>query len=184
MVNKNILAKVEKEFLEEEKEDLENGIPSQKCKLIIYYLNSLPYEDIVEVIPSLYFWGTRDREVFEDYIFILLREIFMDCTTASEVISLADKLIYDISTEKENIFEKIVSDYALEDLGEDLLLKIAHDRTATDKQKVCRKVCERLCSELIKYTHPYVSGVLNRKSILCELFREQCQKEGFELKRP
>lgn len=106
MINKNILAKIEKEFLEEGKEDLENEIPSQKCKRIIYYLNSLPCEDIVKVIPYLYFWGTRDREIFGDYIFILLREIFMACTTASEVIFLADKLIHDASTDKLNIFEK------------------------------------------------------------------------------
>lgn len=53
MVNKNILARIEKEYLEEEKEDLEAGLPAQKCKLIIHYLNNLPSRHIINVMPSL-----------------------------------------------------------------------------------------------------------------------------------
>lgn len=183
MVNKNILARIEKEYLEEEKEDVESGLPAQKSKLIIHYLNSLPSSHIINVMPSLC-QASHDRGDFEEYISMLLYEIFMDCSTAAEVISLADKLIYDISTEKQNIFENLVPDYMFGNLGEDLLFKIGYDGIETDNSKVSRKACEKLCSQLIKYIHPYVEGVLNRKSILCELFRNQCQKERFELKRP
>ena len=113
--------------------------------------------------------------------FPYLCEIFIGCSTAAEVISLADKLIYDISTEKKDVFNNLVPDYMLGNLGEDLLFKIGYDGIETDKQKVYRRACEKLCSQLIKYIHPYVEGVLQRKSILCELFRSQCKKEGVEL---
>ena len=180
MVNQNILARIEKEYLEEEKDDSKEGLPAQKCKLIIHYLVSLPHRHIINVMPSLC-RASRDRGDFEEYISMLLYEIFMDCKTASEVISLADKLIYDINTKKKDIFKNLVPDYMFGNLGEDLLFKIGHDGIETDKQKICRRACEKLCCQLIKYIHPYVEGVLRRKSILCELFCNQCKKEGVAL---
>ena len=180
MIYTNVLAEmIEDEYLEEERADLEVGLPPQKCIPIIRYLSCLPSWYATNIMPSLR-KASRDRGVFEEYISILLREIFMDCSTAAEVIALADKLIYDISTEKQNVFGKIVSDYTLKDLGEDLLFKIGYDGIEADKQKVCRKACEKLCSELVKYIHPYIEGVLNRRSILCKLFRKQCEREGFK----
>ena len=71
MVNKNILEKMEKEYLEEEKEDLESGLSAQKCKLIIHYLVSLPRRHIINVMPSLC-RASRDRGDFEEYISILV----------------------------------------------------------------------------------------------------------------
>ncbi len=174
MFNKNNFSEFGYEFVNDER--------IESWQVIVRYLNDLQDRDIVEVLPSLS-RVTRSRRVIESFMPSVIDSVFYNCKTGAEVISLADKLIHDISTEKENVFANAAFDYTYWDVDLDLLFAIGYDGTSKKRKKVYRKACEKLYKELIEYLHPYISGVLNRKSILCKLFRKQCQEEGFELKR-
>ena len=174
MFNKNKFSEFGYEFV--------NDGRIESWQVIVQYLNGLQDMDIVDVLPSLS-RVTRSRRVIESFMSPVIDSVFYNCKTGSEVISLADKLIHDISTEKQNVFANAIFDYKYWDVDLDLLFAIGYDGTTQKKEKVYRKACEKLYKELIMYIHPYINGVLNRKSILCKLFREQCQEKGFELKR-
>ena len=69
----------------------------ESWQVIVQYLNGLQDMNIVDVLPSLS-RVTRSRRVIESFMSPLIDSVFYNCKTGSEVISLADKLIHDIST--------------------------------------------------------------------------------------
>jgi len=127
---------------------------------------------IFKVLPEL-LKVTHDRVIFEEYISFLVFDLFGECETVDEIIALADKLQKDIHNKKEHIFDKLIPDCLLDDLYWEPLVKNVDDK---DKKKAFRKVCDQLCIQLIEYAHPYYSGVIERNSILCRVFKYS--KEG------
>lgn len=167
MVNKNILARIEKE-------DVESGLQTQKCKLIIHYLAA---------ISSMLCHHCAEPHAIEE----TLKSTFpCFCMKFSWVARLLRKLslwlisLYMISAPRNRIFLRILFLIIYSEIWE----KICFLRLAIMGLKVInQKSAGKLVKSCAKYIHPYVEGVLNRKSISCELFRNQCHKEGFELKR-
>jgi len=122
---------------------------------------------IFKVLPGL-LKVTHDRAIFEEYISFLVFDLFGECATVDEIIALADKLQKDIRDKKEHIFDKLIPDCLLDDLYWEPLVKGIEDK---DKKKAFRKVCDQLCTQLIEYVHPYYSGVIERNSLLCKIFK-------------
>jgi len=141
----------------------------RKSSIIIRYLNRLKSRYLVEVMPKLR-KVSSERIVFEEYISFLVDAIFGECETNEEVIALADKLQLAIHNGKKNIFKNIVPDYVIDGLYKEPLLKIGSDGVETSDKKICRKACELICTQIMRYVHPYFSGVVRRKSLLCNLF--------------
>ena len=127
---------------------------------------------IFRVFPKLQ-EVTYDRAIFEEYISFLVFDLFGECETVDEIISLADRLQKDIHDKKKHIFDKLIPDCLLDDLYWEPLVKGVEDK---DKKKAFRKVCDQLCTQLIEYIHPYHSGMVEKNSILCKIFKYS--KEG------
>ncbi len=134
---------------------------------ISHKLMRLNTASIFRVLPKLQD-VTYDRAIFEEYISFLVFDLFGECETVDEIISLADRLQKDIHDKKKHIFDKLIPDCLLDDLYWEPFVK---DTAEKNKKKAFRKVCDQLCSQLIEYIHPYYSGVLGRNSILCKIFK-------------
>ena len=130
MFNKNNFSAFGYEFVNDDR--------IESWQVIVKYLNGLQDMDIFDVLLSLS-RVTRSRRVIESFTSPVIDSVFYNCKTRSEVISLADKLIHDISTEKQNVFANALFDYKYWDVDLDLLFAIGYDGTTQKKEKSIQK---------------------------------------------